>query len=80
MLTLTACGNTPHPLTPDEAKVAETGAMAFAVSKGGSFVSCNATDFNSDGYVVCQAKNSFGDQVRLRCRYKAGDRIGCTQG
>lgn len=77
-LGLAACGGA-HVLTPDEAEAAKEGARAFVRRGGGSFVSCNAQDFNNDGYVVCSAKTAEGDQQRLRCTYREADRIGCRR-
>lgn len=77
-LVLAACGSG-HTLTPDEAKVVSEGARAFVKRDGGSVQSCNAQDHNNDGYVVCAAKTGVGDSIRLRCTYRATDRIGCKR-
>lgn len=71
---LAACG--PYQLSATERDTTELGALQYANSLSGKFVSCSGQDSDGDSYVTCTISDKDGKPQEILCSYGAGA-AGC---
>jgi hypothetical protein len=71
---LAACGG-PIQLTAAQSNTTQLGALQYAQSDGGKFVSCSGQDSDRDGYVACTIKDVSGTDKAIVCSYEGAP--GC---